>query len=81
MIEESPQLIHLSVELLIEHTDEMLRQIVPHEIAHLAAFTVYGDRGHGQGWKTMMRQLGKTPNRTHDLVNTIHEARKAKVRL
>lgn len=73
-----PQYVDLSVELLWEYPDEMLNDTIPHELAHLAAFTVYGDSGHGPSWKKVMREIGLEPSRCHNMINTRHEARKMK---
>lgn len=44
---------------------DMLYRTLPHEAAHLIAFKLYGDNGHGAGWKKVMRRLGLTPERCH----------------
>lgn len=43
------------------------RDTVAHELAHLAAWRVFGDRAHGVGWKRVMAALGVAPTRTHAL--------------
>jgi len=46
---------------------ERLRATLIHEYAHLLAFHRAGTagRGHGPAWRTAMRDLGVTPERTH----------------
>ncbi|ABI56899.1 SprT-like domain-containing protein [Alkalilimnicola ehrlichii MLHE-1] len=43
------------------------RDTVAHELAHLAAWTLFRDRGHGAGWQQVMAVLGAPPTRTHAL--------------
>jgi hypothetical protein len=56
----------LNVRLLAVRPDQLLRILV-HEVAHLLAFKLYGDRGHGQAWKQLMVTLGFEPCRCHSL--------------
>lgn len=46
--------------------DDLLHKTLTHEIAHLQAWATYRDRGHGAGWKRVMRQLGLKPERCHN---------------
>lgn len=49
-----------------EHLEEMLRQTIPHEVAHIFVYQVWpGVSGHGGEWRSVMRQLGLDPKRTH----------------
>jgi predicted SprT family Zn-dependent metalloprotease len=75
-IENKPQYIDLSNELLWEHPNDFFDDTIPHELAHCAAYTVFGDSGHGIGWKTVMRAIGLEPTRCHNMVNSKHEERK-----
>lgn len=68
-IEHDPQYVDLCTELMEQYTEEFCNVIIPHELAHLAAYTVYNDRGHRKGWKTIMRQLGLEPEVYHNMVN------------
>ena len=70
------QFVELSTELTLEHPIEQLEETLPHEFAHLVAYVVYNDKGHQTGWKTVMRSIGKNPNRCHYMINTLHEQRK-----
>lgn len=47
------------------HLEDMINRTLPHEIAHLVAYKLFGDHGHGRGWKMVMRALGLEPNRCH----------------
>lgn len=51
--------------LFRENSESMLKVTCVHEIAHLVAFHVYKDRGHGKFWKHVMVQLGLKPDRCH----------------
>jgi len=59
--------IHLNHGLLIRNKQDFLSQTIPHEIAHLVAFRVFGESGigHGKEWKFVMRVFGIEPNRCH----------------
>jgi len=51
------------------HLEDMVNQTLPHELAHLISYSVYGPqigRGHGRAWKHVMRSLGLRPDRCHD---------------
>ena len=53
--------------LLAAEGDAFLRQVVPHEVAHLVARTLYGPRikPHGAEWRAVMTDLGAEPARCH----------------
>lgn len=60
--------ISLNIPLLAVNNDpDQIDQTVGHEIAHLIAYKVYGDRGHGASWKKVMRYFGLAPERCHDM--------------
>lgn len=71
--------IDLSTELFWEHTLNFTQDTIPHELAHIAAYKVFGDEGHGRGWKMTLQRVGINTTRLHHLVNSQHAARKAKV--
>jgi predicted SprT family Zn-dependent metalloprotease len=54
----------LNVRLLAAHPDQLITVIV-HEVAHLLAYKLHGDRGHGPAWKQLMVALGCEPRRCH----------------
>ncbi|CAK7066099.1 SprT family zinc-dependent metalloprotease [Providencia alcalifaciens] len=55
--------------LLIENTHLFIDEVVPHELAHLLVFKMFGRQGiapHGKEWKWMMQHvLEVDANRTH----------------
>lgn len=59
--------IRLNDVLLRENQETFINRTVPHEVAHLLAFALYGSRisAHGPEWKNVMRRLGETPSRCH----------------
>ena len=76
---KNPQYIDLSHDLLLEHGESFINWVVPHELAHLVAYTKYDDNGHGNGWKTVMQKdLGILPERCHPFENTKWVASRAK---
>lgn len=60
--------------LLEENKDSFLNRTVPHEVAHLVAYTKdpVNGRGHGYLWKRIMRDFGLDASRCHsyDTTNT-----------
>jgi len=64
--------IKINLVLLKENWDDMINQTLPHEIAHLVAWHVYGQciKPHGREWKSIMRAFGKKPSRCHALDTT-----------
>ena len=53
--------------LLERNPRDFLAQTVPHEVAHLVAFSRFGPRvpPHGQEWRSIMEALGARPERCH----------------
>ena len=51
--------------LLAENTEEFLLRTVPHEVAHLVAYQLYGKniKPHGSEWKTLMALFGADDKR------------------
>ena len=68
-IEENPQKIDLSTDLFDQYTDHMIVDTIPHELAHLVAYTIHGDPGHGKGWYSVLKQMGIQTTRCHSMVN------------
>jgi SprT protein len=62
----------LNIELLHRHYDEMLHQVLPHEIAHCVVWRKYSGRvkSHGQEWAQVMVAFGLKPMRTHMMPTT-----------
>ncbi|WP_187631050.1 SprT-like domain-containing protein [Paraburkholderia sp. UCT31] len=65
----SENLLRFNALLLMENESEYLRQIVPHEVAHLVAHSVFGAgiSPHGTEWQSVMRKFGLEPLRTHSM--------------
>lgn len=60
--------IALNVDYLYQDTEDMIKDTLVHEFAHLASYHLYGNKGtgHNDYWRHTMRQLGLEPKRTHD---------------
>ena len=74
--DSNPQFIDICNDMVWEHTNQMIEETIPHELAHLAAYTAFGDSGHGKGWREVMAFLNKEANRCHNMINSRHEAAK-----
>jgi len=61
--------IRINTALLASHPQEMLDDTVPHEVAHVVIFKLYGRRAkpHGKEWKALMRAFGVEPKPCHTL--------------
>lgn len=59
--------ISLNPVLLIENRDAFIREIVPHEVAHLINRALHGPavKPHGREWQSVMVALGLSPTRCH----------------
>lgn len=66
--------IRVNPTLLIENPDSFVDEVIPHELAHLLVYRVFGRKGvapHGNEWKWMMQTvLGVTAKRTHNFAVT-----------
>ena len=67
--------------LFLENSQKFVDDTVPHEVAHIIVFQLFGPNvaGHGKEWKDVMQALGKAPNRYHSFstVNTgIHAGKR-----
>lgn len=60
--------IRLNPVLLVENGETFIEEVVPHELAHLLTFRLFGGtiHPHGKEWRWMMEKvLGVPANRTH----------------
>jgi SprT protein len=59
--------IDLNATLLAENQQDFINRTVPHEVAHLIAYRVYGDkiRPHGKEWASVMQTFGLEASRCH----------------
>lgn len=62
--------IRINPTLLIENAENFVDEVVPHELAHLLVYRVFGRNGiapHGKEWKWMMQHVLKVDaRRTHN---------------
>ena len=60
-------LIRYNAALLGLHPEVFVAETVPHEVAHVVAFTKHGAciRPHGAEWQAVMRHFGVEPSRCH----------------
>jgi len=61
-------LLRFNPQLYCENRDDFLKQTVAHEVAHLIAHQLFGDRiaAHGEEWQLIMRGVYELPpNRCH----------------
>jgi len=73
-----------SLELLSQYPEEFRLETIPHELAHQVNWDLFRPAGNGchdANWKQIMINLGLQPNRCHDMINVLHAARRAKVKL
>ena len=48
--------------LLLENADEFIRQVVPHELAHLIVYQMFGRvKPHGREWQIVMNEIFNLP--------------------
>jgi SprT protein len=59
--------LRFNLKLLKENEEDYLKFTVPHEVAHMITYMVYGKvRPHGKEWKNVMYALGvRHPQRCH----------------
>ena len=74
--DSNPPYFDLSLELLWQYPDTVIEDTVPHELAHIAAYIVFGDCGHGKAWKSVMLAINRPPAVYHNMLNSKHETRK-----
>lgn len=65
--------IRINIDLLISHPDEQIQITIPHEVAHLVAYHIYGRSitPHGSQWQFIMRSIFGIPaDRCHKMQTT-----------
>lgn len=64
--------IHLANKFFARNRVEMLKIILPHELAHQVDFDLFGESekkcGHGKKWQEIMVKFGIPANKYHSLV-------------
>ena len=62
----------ISAKFLAKFPDEVLGQVLPHELAHFIDYNLNGwftgKRGHGLEWQIIMEKIGKNTARCHTMV-------------
>lgn len=59
--------IEISTAFLNEHTEQIHNETIPHEVAHMVAWDLFEDTGHGPDWKMVMVSYGLPPDRCHNM--------------
>ena len=59
--------IQLNAVLLIENSEEFLSTVIGHELAHLVAYALYRESGHGAKWAKCMEMIGLPAKRCHNM--------------
>jgi SprT protein len=59
--------IDLSCYLMTNNPETFAEDTIPHELAHMIAFRLYQDRGHGKAWKYVAQTLYGANNRCHTM--------------
>jgi len=69
------RLIRFNRQLLLENGSAFLDEVPAHEVAHVAAYVLFGPRirPHGPEWQALMRAFGVAPRRCHSF-DTRHSA-------
>jgi len=70
--------IDLSCYLMTNNMDYYKVDTIPHELCHIIAWRLYGDKGHGKGWKYVMHQMGVNGTRCHTRQTKSQAERNAK---
>ena len=59
--------IDLSCYLMENNQEYFAKDTIPHELAHMIAWRLYKDRGHGKAWKYVAYTLYGSYNRCHTM--------------
>jgi SprT protein len=72
------RIVELAPVMFAENVEAYKQDIIPHEIAHMVAWDVYRDNGHGYHWKSVMLAYGLEPSRCHSLTTSAMRIARAK---
>jgi hypothetical protein len=50
--------ITMSAKWMLAKPDVFPDNVIPHELAHIVAWRIYKDPGHGKGWQTVINSVG-----------------------
>lgn len=53
--------VEISSKMFVDDS-EVLRNVVYHEMAHVADYNLFGEWGHGESWQCLMKLLGLPPD-------------------
>jgi predicted SprT family Zn-dependent metalloprotease len=70
-----PQKCDFSCYLMEKYPEEFFADTIPHELAHIIAYRLHEDKGHGKHWKETATRLYGNCNTTHHM-ETLHAAKK-----
>ena len=63
--------INLNPIYALENQQEFLSQVIPHEVAHIVAFQIYGKvKPHGKEWQSIMKVIFKCEPKTRHAMET-----------
>jgi SprT protein len=68
VIPSQDNIVYLNLDLFKANFPQFVKDTIPHEVAHLFAYSLVGRREghHGPTWKNVMRNVFRAePNRTH----------------
>jgi len=60
-------IVELATKLVPEFPQEYIKVIIPHELAHIVAYRVFGEENHGLPWKQIMANMGLSTSPYHNL--------------
>jgi SprT protein len=63
--------------LLGQNTEYFKKNTIPHELAHIIAWRLYNDKGHGPDWKNVAFMLYGDNNRCHTMQTKYQAERKS----
>lgn len=64
MCQLTEKLISLSRHHIIQNDFETVKDTLLHEFAHAIAYELYKEKGHGEVWQQVAKQIGATPQAT-----------------